>query len=461
MKKKLKKLTAAAVSAVIAAGSSGLFPVTAADSGSDTSELTIVFDISGEGVSIAENEDGEIPELNDIATTTSASVFIPDVQLEREGYIFSCWTADNIRAYEPGDVYRTPDSVTDNEIVFEPVWIDENDHTFYSVTYVADIDGVNANVDNEVIAKGNYLQGRPVTISVISFQRNDAKQHGWTDGVNDFLAYDKFVMPDHDVTLNAIWGYYYSLIYYAGDVDRMISGYEAIYSQAATYPRDLADESRFSRQGFTVAGWICDYDGKEYALKSSYLMPYSDVTMTAVWTPVKYNVLFRAGTGNTADNIKVPGYTDETITVPELTATKSGYTFAGWSYNNVTYQPGDDFLIEGAAPGVGIAVEAIWVKGSVTTTTATTTTTAPPTGTNVVYGDANCNGTVEMADAVLILQSQSNPDKYGENGTDEEHITALGLINADCSGSGDGVTASDALAVQKYILKLIPSLPEE
>ena len=79
----------------------------------------------------------------------------------------------------------------------------------------------------------------------------------------------------------------------------------------------------------------------------------------------------------------------------------------------------------------------------------------------ITYGDANENGTIEMADAVLILQSQANPDKYGVDGTNEDHITAQGLINADCSGGGDGVTASDALAIQKYILKLIPSLPEE
>ncbi len=76
-------------------------------------------------------------------------------------------------------------------------------------------------------------------------------------------------------------------------------------------------------------------------------------------------------------------------------------------------------------------------------------------------GDANCNGTVEMADAVLILQSQANPDKYGVSGTDKDHITEQGIINADCSGGGDGITGMDALAIQKYILKLIPSLPEE
>ena len=77
------------------------------------------------------------------------------------------------------------------------------------------------------------------------------------------------------------------------------------------------------------------------------------------------------------------------------------------------------------------------------------------------YGDANENDTIEMADAVLILQSQSNPDKYGVNGTAEGHITSQGEKNADCTGDGDGVTASDALAIQRYILKLIDFLPEK
>lgn len=34
------------------------------------------------------------------------------------------------------------------------------------------------------------------------------------------------------------------------------------------------------------------------------------------------------------------------------------------------------------------------------------------------------------------------------------------MKNADVSGNGDGVTNNDALAVQKYLLKLIEKLPE-
>ncbi|SEH75170.1 extracellular protein [Ruminococcus flavefaciens] len=73
-------------------------------------------------------------------------------------------------------------------------------------------------------------------------------------------------------------------------------------------------------------------------------------------------------------------------------------------------------------------------------------------------GDANMDGTVDLSDAVLIMQSLANPDKYGLNGIDENHITEQGTANADVEG-GDGMTVNDALAIQKYLLELIPSLP--
>ncbi|MCQ2459251.1 MAG: glycoside hydrolase family 9 protein [Ruminococcus sp.] len=76
-----------------------------------------------------------------------------------------------------------------------------------------------------------------------------------------------------------------------------------------------------------------------------------------------------------------------------------------------------------------------------------------------VCGDANCDGNVNMADAVLVMQSLANPNKYGINGTDDTHITEQGRMNADVNG--EGMTNSDALDIQKYILHLIESLPVE
>lgn len=89
------------------------------------------------------------------------------------------------------------------------------------------------------------------------------------------------------------------------------------------------------------------------------------------------------------------------------------------------------------------------------------TDTESPSENETVYGDANCDGKVDMSDAVLIMQALANPDKYGVNGSDDTHITEQGRKNADCSGNNDGMTNSDALAIQKYQLKFIDSLPEK
>lgn len=93
-----------------------------------------------------------------------------------------------------------------------------------------------------------------------------------------------------------------------------------------------------------------------------------------------------------------------------------------------------------------------------TVTTTTTTTTSQPVTTlpdDYLKGDANCDGTVELADAILIMQSLANPNKYGKNGSDEKHITAAGQRNGDVDKSVEGLTSNDALEIQRYLLKLV------
>ncbi|NLT10241.1 MAG: glycoside hydrolase family 5 protein [Ruminococcus sp.] len=92
------------------------------------------------------------------------------------------------------------------------------------------------------------------------------------------------------------------------------------------------------------------------------------------------------------------------------------------------------------------------------TTKPTQPTTEPDPG-DVKYGDADCNGEIKMNDAVLIMQSLSNSDKYGEDGTDPSRLTSQGAKNADCFEPGSGITPSDALSVQKFLLNLT-DLPE-
>ena len=95
-----------------------------------------------------------------------------------------------------------------------------------------------------------------------------------------------------------------------------------------------------------------------------------------------------------------------------------------------------------------------------TTTTSTTTTSSNTTENDILYGDANCDGKVDLSDAVMILQSISNPDKYGVNGSSDSHITAQGVLNGDVYANGTGLTPQDALSIQKYVAELITKLPE-
>lgn len=67
----------------------------------------------------------------------------------------------------------------------------------------------------------------------------------------------------------------------------------------------------------------------------------------------------------------------------------------------------------------------------------------------VSYGDADEDGEVNINDAVFIMQSIANPDKY--------KLTEQGKINSDVVNVGDGVTSSDALAIQLVESRTITS----
>jgi hypothetical protein len=59
-------------------------------------------------------------------------------------------------------------------------------------------------------------------------------------------------------------------------------------------------------------------------------------------------------------------------------------------------------------------------------------------------GDANCDGDVDLADAIFIMQNMANPDKY--------QISSIGRFNADVCETGQGVTVNDALEIQNRLL---------
>lgn len=95
-------------------------------------------------------------------------------------------------------------------------------------------------------------------------------------------------------------------------------------------------------------------------------------------------------------------------------------------------------------------------SSSVPTTTSPTTTAAKPATTTtaaeeVIYGDANCDGNVDISDAVMVKCYLINNKKFT--------LSKQGLLNSDVQGSGNGVNAQDAVTIQKYVIKSITKLP--
>ena len=115
-----------------------------------------------------------------------------------------------------------------------------------------------------------------------------------------------------------------------------------------------------------------------------------------------------------------------------------------------------DHTIKLGQSGNGISLSDYYSGSKPDPTTVTTSTESTSADYDTLPGDTNCDGAVDLADAVLIMQYSANPDFYGlgkENGISEK-----GAENADVIGDGDGITNLDALQIQKYKLGLIESL---
>ncbi len=80
------------------------------------------------------------------------------------------------------------------------------------------------------------------------------------------------------------------------------------------------------------------------------------------------------------------------------------------------------------------------------TPTSATPTSATPSGVTL-WGDANLDSKVNVADAVAVLQYNASKTKYP--------LEAQGLANADVVDNGQGLTGSDAIAIQKMDAGLI------
>jgi mannan endo-1,4-beta-mannosidase len=163
---------------------------------------------------------------------------------------------------------------------------------------------------------------------------------------------------------------------------------------------------------------------------------------------------------NPVDNLIEVYNSDYCITLDELPDLKS-YPINGGEDVNVTVttttKPAETTTtsVTATSSASSATTTTTTAKTAVTATTVTKPAeTASGASENYKKGDANCDGNVDMSDAVLIMQALANPDKYGVKGTDPLHMTVQGQSNGDVDTSSKGLTSNDALEIQKYLLGL-------
>jgi uncharacterized repeat protein (TIGR02543 family) len=230
-----------------------------------------------------------------------------------------------------------------------------------------------------------------------------------------------------------------------------------------------------TKTGYDLVNWT-DGNGNYYEAGATYTVR-KDVTLTARWQAQTVNVVLSDGQGNTAD---CTGTYGEDYTLPANIFTRTGYTFAGWSVDSATYQPGATYPLRG-----DVTFTAVWTENKVetstdnktetgtdsnttddttntTTNTNTGTSTGTNTGSNIGTGNGSNSGTTNAsvttatsAVANTVIDGNTETVTYedgstttvatAENGTvTTTHTTAAGVTGETVKDQAGTVTSVSA-----------------
>lgn len=147
-------------------------------------------------------------------------------------------------------------------------------------------------------------------------------------------------------------------------------GKGAMSNMAMTYDKVATlNGLGFSREGYIFGGWALSATGKvvymnKASVKNLTAVNGGTVTLYAVWKPIAYKVSYNpnGGTlipGKTALSTVTYNY-DTNIKIAENVYEKPGYIFAGWRYDNKTYNAGDTVKNLSSVNGSTVTLTAVW-----------------------------------------------------------------------------------------------------
>ncbi len=220
-------------------------------------------------------------------------------------------------------------------------------------------------------------------------------------------------------------------------------------SRGSAKVSDSSDSAFAGSKSLSVTGRTDAWNGAAYSLDSSVFQPGNTYS---------FGTMVRQNSGSAQDMVLSLQYDDASgktqyVNVAKANAASgtwtklenTAYTIPSGATNMLLYveTPENliDFNIDEAFGGVkGTSIS----SGS---SQSTTSAQQPTTGSATVYGDANCDGKVDISDVVAVRRSLIDSTTF--------KLKAQGEINADVHETGNGVNAQDAVTIQQKILGLI------
>lgn len=245
--------------------------------------------------------DGGVLDKNSLSVTYDADYVLP--RPEKDGYSFDGWYDGDTKI--DNGVWKF-----DKNITLKAKW----DKIPYTISY-HNLDGATNNkanpfgynVESDVITllpatKVGYTFDGWFTDEGFGMQRLDIK----TGSVGNIDLYAKWHANEYSVKFNE-------------------NGGSKVEYKTATFDSDFTFPT-ISRKGYTFNGWY----NSDVKYESGVWKTPSDVTLTAKWTVITYNISYDLN-GGTASNRST--YTvDDTFTLNN--PTKIGYTFVGWTFSD-------------------------------------------------------------------------------------------------------------------------------
>lgn len=206
-------------------------------------------------------------------------------------------------------------------------------------------------------ASGNITLPYNTTKQVVDGEEKDVSMFpnpgncqfmGWSDGREVFAEGSTYTLTNFNVSFYPVWENSYK--------HSFVSDSETAIGEAPTDIWSIAGESitlpenPFTNIGWEFIGWT---DGTNtYQPGTQFLVTEQHVEFKAKWQEARTATFVAPSADYTGTApVAISKLAGTVIQLPENTFTYAGnvkvgtYQFAGWKYNDVTYQPGDDFTM--------------------------------------------------------------------------------------------------------------------